>query len=52
MEFIETLIQRGIVKKFIFQTSDLRKYGSDAKIPKKCSDMIKKYGSDRIREAS
>jgi len=48
MEFLEMLIDQNVVKKLYFQISDLRKYGSDAQIPRKLSNMIKKFGSDRI----
>lgn len=49
MEYLDSLLEIGAIKNFIFQTSDLRKYGSDAQIPRKLAAMIKKYGANRVQ---
>jgi len=48
LKFVEDLVDQGIVKKFIFQTSYLRKYGTSVALPQKISSMIEKFGKDRV----
>ena len=48
IDLIDCLMESGMIKKLLFQTSNLRKYGSDSKIPRKISAMEMKYGSEKV----